>query len=387
MRSSVAPRPASLPAASFAVAAGELSALARGLGPVARQVRDPAGAIVFVAGPLTGALEQLAATVRGAIGRVPVLVAAAPGVLCERGESEQGPAVTGVVWRGGTVRVVAAPDGPGIDEAAATLADRAAEAADGKGGTLLLFARPDRFSPLCLHRLASRAPSIRVVGAGTTPMGVVALDRDGEPARGPLVGLALGPALRPAIRATAAARLLAPLEPITETHGALVVRIGGRPALDVLTAASQSLQRQPLVLAALAEPEPVDGRDALVLRGIRGVDAGRRAVFVSDEVRPGMRIGFAVRDGVAARGDFERSASAVARDLAGSAPRFGLLLTCAARGRSLYGADDVETRAVRARFGDLPVAGMFSSFELAPHGAQSAVHTHAGVLTVFGAPS
>jgi small ligand-binding sensory domain FIST len=96
---------------------------------------------------------------------------------------------------------------------------------------------------------------------------------------------------------------------------------------------------------------------------------------------------FAVRDAAAARSDLEATTARMSRETAGAAPRFGVYVNCAGRGASLYGAQDVDTRVIRARFPDLPFAGMHSSFEIAPHAGAPALQLYTGVLTLFTVPS
>jgi small ligand-binding sensory domain FIST len=100
-----------------------------------------------------------------------------------------------------------------------------------------------------------------------------------------------------------------------------------------------------------------------------------------------MRIAFAVRDARAARADFDAMLRSLERDLAGGAPEFGIFLNCAGRGSALYGSPDVDTRAVRGRFNGLPLAGMQSSFEIAPYGGRPTLQLYTGVLALFSAPS
>jgi small ligand-binding sensory domain FIST len=117
------------------------------------------------------------------------------------------------------------------------------------------------------------------------------------------------------------------------------------------------------------------------------VDPVRRGLLVSDEVREGMRVAFAVRDGPAARDDLETVVRDADRALAGAAARFGVYVNCAGRGSSLYGAQDVDTRILRSRFGELPIAGMMSSFEIAPYDGKPVLKLYTGVLALFTVPS
>ena len=125
----------------------------------------------------------------------------------------------------------------------------------------------------------------------------------------------------------------------------------------------------------------------MMVRGLRGVDPEHGAVLVGPEIREGLRMAYAVRDGRAAREDLDAVLRELERDIAGAAPRFGIYVSCAGRGMGLHGTPDVETRALRGRFPALPFAGMFSSYEVAPHGGFPTLQLYAGVLALFTAPS
>jgi len=190
------------------------------------------------------------------------------------------------------------------------------------------------------------------------------------------------------VRTAPACRLLMPLRTITETRGSLVTRIGVEPALDVLSTVGEPLEGQPLIFAALAsEPDDDEARPELLLRAVQGVDPVRRGLLISDEIREGMRIAFAIRDAASARADLEATVREVQRAAAGGAPRFALYISCAGRGSSLYGQPDVDARILRSRFADLPFAGLHSSFEIAPHAGRPALQLFTGVVALFSAPS
>jgi small ligand-binding sensory domain FIST len=108
---------------------------------------------------------------------------------------------------------------------------------------------------------------------------------------------------------------------------------------------------------------------------------------VSDEVEEGMLMTFGVRDRRAARGDLERLSRQINRDMAGAAPLCALYVNCGGRGRALYGRGNVDTKILTERFGDIPIAGMQSSFEIAPYGGSASFQLYTGVLSLFSALS
>src|SRR5690606_8127299 len=174
--------------------------------------------------------------------------------------------------------------------------------------------------------------------------------------------------------------------------GSMLLEIDGEQALDVLSAAGNELEGQPLIFAALAkEPDSTGsalGRTPeLLLRPIQGVDPTRRGIVLGDEVQDADLAAFAIRDAAAARSDLEQMVREVALGSAGAAPSFALYVNCAGRGSGLYSTANVDIRLLRSRFGDVPIAGLQSSFELAPYHDQLALHLYTGVLALFTSPS
>ncbi|HEU4536970.1 MAG TPA: FIST C-terminal domain-containing protein, partial [Polyangiaceae bacterium] len=181
---------------------------------------------------------------------------------------------------------------------------------------------------------------------------------------------------------------IGPFRTVTRAQGGTVARLGEEPALDALAADAEGLTKRPQVYAFVCDeaeggPSPRQGR----ARPLRGVDPGKRAVVLSDDVREGSRRAFAVLDPSAARANLEAGARELAQRAAGAAARFGLYVNCASRGRGLYGAADVDVRALRTRFPDTPFAGLLSSCELAPGVGGLDLHYFTGVFGLFTAPS
>jgi small ligand-binding sensory domain FIST len=363
--------------------------VARELGALAERVGRPSGALVFAAGTLAAGLPALAQEIARAAPGLPLLLVPGAGVLTEKGEVEERSAAALLVWRGGRSEAIAI-DGHGAEELGDGLARLIGDRAARTTPAVIAFVRPEGFGPQALEPLAQTRGAAHVFGAGIAGAeNVFAIDADGRVQSGGAAALFVRGLSPPVIRSSPACRLLMPLRRITETRGALVVSVESEPALDVLSAVGRDLPDQPLVFAVLA-PEATPGeasRPELVVRGIQGVDPVRRALLVSDEVREGMRLAFAVKDGIAARDDLETVARDAQRALAGAAPRFGVYVNCAGRGASLYGAQDVDTRILRSRFGDVPIAGMMSSFEIAPYDGRPALKLYTGVLALFTVPS
>jgi small ligand-binding sensory domain FIST len=374
-------------AASFCALGSEPAVLAAAVREAHGAVPSPSGAIVFASGSAAEIAESALLTLRSELGEIPMVLGSSPGVLTERAEHEGVSAIAGLVWSGGTVTpMFVAPKTP-TDQIGAKLAQQVATALGDASGTVVLVAQPQGFSPHTLDELGRLAAHATVLGAGTLPGGAWSCSAHHNPAQGEVVGLIVRGVARPAVRTSPACRLLAPFLPIKEARGAMVFRLGDEPALQVLSSSTRDLSGRPLVLAVLAPPETSGARGGVIVRGIRGIDPGRKSVVVTDEASPGMLMTFAVCDASASRADLASSMRELARDLAGAAPQFGLLMSCAGRGAGLYGERDVDTRIVRERFPNVPFAGMFSTFEIGPLGHRPAMHLYTSVVAMFGAPS
>ncbi|WP_438005288.1 FIST C-terminal domain-containing protein [Sorangium sp. So ce321] len=377
-------------------------------------VPSASGGIVFVSGQLAQRASGVAELVRSTWRGIPACVVPAAGVLSERGELEGDTGASGVLWSGGRVAPFALPER--AEDPSRALRETLARTIGPRSATAILFARPGALAAGALEGLASCAPGACVFGAGTASSSAIGVTSQGELIEGPVTGLAITGFAPPIVDASPAARLLSGFHPVEEVSGGVVLRAGGRSALELLSAATATLgeqaSAQPLVLAALADPaidsrgdaagprggaaetrgdaaEPVaPGSVRYVLRPIRGIDPSRRGLLLGDDARPGVRLAFAVRDAAAARAGLEGIARHVSRSALGSAPRFALYLSCAGRGQGLYGAPDVEARILRQRFADLPIAGMHSSFEIAPWApGEARLALYTGVLALFRAPS
>jgi len=384
---------------SFTFTGEDPEKAARAFAQAARRVTRPSGAVVFAAGVLGERLVDLGRAVAQAMPGLPICLAAGAGVVSERGEVEGQAAATGIVWSGGTAQSFSV-HGQNAEAVGSQLSEaiRASEN-PGRHITALVFARPNGLEPHVLEPLGELRRT-RVLGAGTVGEApIIAVGADGTIKPGPAGGIVLSGLTTPLVRASAACRLLMPLKVISKTRGSMVLELEGAPALDVLSSVADNLEDQPLVFVALAPPalqvdpslesqsDRAPARPEVLIRAVQGVDPVRRGLMVSDEVRPGMRLAFAVRDAKAAREDLQTAVRELLREANGAAPRFGIYLNCAGRGSGLYGQKDVDLKILKARLGELPLAGMQSSFEVSEVGGKPALQLYTGVLGVFTAPS
>jgi small ligand-binding sensory domain FIST len=347
----------------------------------------PAGGLVLATGGIAAKLEAIAAGVGRANLGFPVLVASGAGVITERGEVEGESAVAILVWLGGAADAWVRSE-LGAELCLALGRELAARNPAQRSETALVFLRPNAVQPHTIEALHG-LKATHILGAGTlSDSDVFAIDPTGAVSKGTGGALTIRGLPRPLVTASPACKLLMPLREISEVRGPMVLRIEGEPALEVLSTVAHALVDQPLVFVALATERGEDGvRPPLLLRAVQGVDPSRHGLIVSEEVRVGMRLAFAVRDASAARHDFEMRIRELSRESAGAAPRFGICLNCAGRGVSLYKNPDTDLRMLKARFGEIPWIGLFSSFEIAPHGSEPALELYTAVVGLFTSPS
>ncbi len=373
-------------AVSFEVQTTSVDRIAEEFEGTATLIDRPAAGLVFCSGHVAGGLLQLAEAIHESHPRLPVTLVSGPGVLSERGELENVSATTGLIWRGGRceARSVDANTELGLPQLESLLAPT-----QGQHVPTLLFIRSEGFDPQPLWQVRREHPSRLIFGAGTYgDPGIVCCDAQGVRAAS-AAALHIRGLSPPRIRTSHSCRLLSQPMPVTKADGSMVLEINGEPALELLERLGSTLEDQPLVFTVLAEPS-VDGASEpaeLLVRGIQGIDPDRKGLLISDEIRDGMQITFAVRDAAAARRDVETLGRRLEREIAGAAPRFSLYFNCTGRGRNLHNSPNVDTRLLRERFGDLPMAGFQSAFEIAPFGAGPALQLYTGVLAVFCAPS
>ena len=375
-----------MPAKSFCTSITSSDSFARVLRDTRNAVSTAAAGIVFVAGGNTQ-VRNVAEQLRQAWKGIPTVVVPGAGVLHERAEVEGSAAASGLLWSQGKAIPFAVSE-PADD--AFALGEQIGRSFGPKATTALVFHHAESFDAETLEGLSAASPSTHVFGAGTVGRAASMISAEGDVLDAPAVGLALSGMARPITATSNACRLISSLEPIEEVSGGLVLRIGNQRALDVLSRCavdkSPDQDPPPVVFAALTDPQdPVtDGRTRHFVRPIRGIDTTRRGIMVGNDAVPGMRMGFAIRDASTARAELDTTARFVARNMLGSAPNFGIYLTCAGRGQNLYGTPDVEVRILRQRFGDLPIAGMHAAFEISPRDKRSPrLEMYSSVLALF----
>ena len=350
-------------------------------------------ALVFVSGDAADAAHAVLHAVRRVTGARTVVGCSGAGVLSEQREIEGESAAAVLVI--GDDRLVARSisverltgDGDGL---ARLIAD-STESTLAEGGSLVLLPDPRGLEPSgLLAGLAQTLGPVPVLGA------VAAAERepielcDTQTLVGGLAGLAMsGPV--PLIGVAQGCTPIGEPYVITRAERNVVQQIAGRPALEMLREAIESVEdaeeRIPRagIFAGLAmDPakSPLERGDFLV-RNLMGVDHTSGAVAVAERVHAGQTIQFQLRDARASREDLEVTLALLHARLDGRRPAFGCYFNCAGRGRGLYGAPDHDVTLIRERLGEFPLAGFFGNGELAPVGRQNFFHNYTGALLLI----
>lgn len=132
------------------------------------------------------------------------------------------------------------------------------------------------------------------------------------------------------------------------------------------------------------ELEPGD----FLIRLLLGVDPRVGAIAIGDQIRPGQRIQFHLRDAETSAEDLDmllqkyRQKSSTA-----STPAGALMFSCLGRGMGLYGETNFDSRLFSRYLRDVPLSGFFCNGEIGPVGGNTFLHGYTSVFGIFRQPS
>jgi len=190
---------------------------------------------------------------------------------------------------------------------------------------------------------------------------------------GGLSGAVLGEEVAVATRLTQGCTSFPGRFRVTEGEDNVIVRLDGRPALEVLLEAVGGERTQLLVGL------PVPGSDTgdYTARNIVGVDPKTGLFAIGDLVEPGMEILFCKRDAAAAKKDLQSILLNLTEAV--PEPRGALYYSCVARGEHMFGRRGAELDLVKRSLGEVPLVGFFCNGEI----SRDRLYGYTGVLTVF----
>ncbi len=232
-----------------------------------------------------------------------------------------------------------------------------------------------------VRELAGRMESGFVVGGLTSSRARSVQYADGV-SDGGLSGVLFSEEVIVATRLTQGCSPIGPVHRVTEVRHNVLVRLDGRPALDVLR--EDLGPAEAVNVGALGGylfvGLPVDGNEAsdYVVRNVVGLDPGNKLVAIGEPVRPGASLLFCRRDRATASDDLARMLDSIRAGLYRT-PRGALYFSCLGRGASLFGESSEELRIIADGLRDVPLVGFFCNGEI----SHNRLYGYTGVLTLF----
>jgi small ligand-binding sensory domain FIST len=339
----------------------------------------------------SGVLSAVKRTIPGAL----IIGCSATGVLTGAEEIENATAVAVLVLGGKPLPIpLFIPSVRGEPRAAGARLGREVLRVlgdDGAGAAVAALVDPAELDAAdFVAGIADVAPELIITGAGASggESGCRVFWKDAAQSDA-CVALVFPKELHPTLGMTQGCQAVGAPQTITAAEGNLILEIDGRPAVEALEKTLNSPNNPGLrqmtkhLLAGIGE-RGAGGRSDYVVRPFAITDTDRPALAVVEPVRAGQTICFTLRDAIGAREDMKAmlDEQAEARDEATT--KFGFYFNCAGRGSALYGQAGLDPELFQRRFGGLPLAGVESSFEIAPSCGRPRIHMFSGVLLLAG---
>ena len=199
---------------------------------------------------------------------------------------------------------------------------------------------------------------------------------------GGVSGVLMGSGVNVAVGLTQGCTPIGPAHHVTKGEGQVLALLDGQRAYDVLCediGIAEEADPRPW-LANIHAAIPVAGSDEAdyLVRNLVGIDPGRGLVAIAEVLGRGERVMFVRRDAASAEKDLERMLDKLDARVTGK-PKAGLYFSCVARGPNLFQEASHEMKAIRAAFGDIPMAGFFGNGEI----SNDRVYAYTGVLALF----
>jgi small ligand-binding sensory domain FIST len=277
----------------------------------------------------------------------------------------------------------------------------AREVEDAPALSLWAAVLPDPYSfPVAefLELLNDKLPGVPAVGGmasgGTGPGQNLLFTEDGV-VEGGAVGAVLEGAveIRPVV--SQGCRPVGKPLVITSCRDNAILKLGGKPALEVLVELLQSLpardqrllQRGPFLGLAVDARKSTFERGDFLVRGIMGLEQQHGAVVVADNsIRNGMTVQFLVRDADSAGEDLAQLLRARAGGPGAASEVGALLFSCNGRGTRMFTKPDHDIACLQESFGaPVPAAGFFAAGEIGPVGGRNHLHGFTASVAVFRA--
>ncbi len=236
------------------------------------------------------------------------------------------------------------------------------------------------------------ASKVGGLASGGTSPGTNVLFLDEQVHTSGTVGLALSGDVVMDTVVAQGCRPLGDLLTVTRCEGSMLLELDGRPAFEALRDLFSTLDERDRRLAGSAlfvgillddlveQPEVGD----FLIRNLTGIDPKSGAIAVGDNLQPGMRLRFHVRDAETSTEDLHNVLSTYTQTLPNPASISGaLLFSCLGRGAGLYGEPDHDTGILREHLGDISTAGFFCNGEIGPVSNSTFLHGYTSSIALF----
>jgi small ligand-binding sensory domain FIST len=352
-------------------------------------------AIVFASAAYGAAFPMIVRSVSEAAGTREVAGCGSIGVIADGREIESGPALAVLVLGGNTIEATRVFV-PQLRGRAGDVAHEIATAIRphlGANNLLCLF--PDTYNldpePF-LAGLARELPDVTVVGGGATEDGSV-----GETfqfcgdvvSSNSVAGMLLAGEFEINLGAANACAPLGPTHRVTAVRDNIILELDGRRAWDVFAQTAGPLAddiARALAYVFVGIPltpgaERIE-RGNFYVRNITGASSDHGVIAIAHRPQLGDTLGFVLRDAERSRAELKGTLDAMVARIA-QPPAFGLYFDCVSRGTGLYQIPDHDSAYIGQYFGQAPVAGFFTGFEIGPLGKRTGLLQYCGVLAMI----
>jgi small ligand-binding sensory domain FIST len=352
-------------------------------------------ALVFASTAYGGTYPMMVRAVAEAAETRDVAGCGSIGVIAGGREFESGPSIAVLVLGGGTIATTRLFI-PQLRGRAREVAEQIATTVRphlGANNLLCLF--PDTYNldpePL-LATLARELPGVTIVGGGATEDGSI-----GETfqfcgdvvSSNAVAGMLLSGDFTINLGAANACAPMGPPHRVTAVRDNIVLELDGGRAWDVFAEAAGPLaddlpRALTFVFAAIPLTPGVERieRGNFYVRNITGASPLHGAIAIAHRPKLGDVLGFVLRDAERSRSELKATLAMMSNGMA-LAPAFGLYFDCVSRGSSLYGIPDHDSAYISQQFGQMPVAGFFTGFEIGPMGDRAGLLQYCGVLALI----
>lgn len=193
-----------------------------------------------------------------------------------------------------------------------------------------------------------------------------------------------------AVVASQGFRALCVPQVVAEVNGHDILKVGDSSALNTLINALPfsigKEDRVPIHLlmygVTYGDPKTAIEEGRYQLNHILTANVNDNSITLSDQLAPGERLFWAMRDKLAAERDMQTSLE-TAHTLLAADPDFALLFPCLSRGPSFYGNKDRDIELLKTRFKDIPLAGFYGNGQIAPLEQGSHLYHYSTVAGLF----